>query len=463
MTNPSVETAEAEVISAIPGVDMNALLGAAESAAPATTLEKAIAQVSPTDKAVASPAEARFQFRTLLSPDQAAALKKGAPAVAEKMIGDLNAIIAFGGPVLQKMNAASVQLLEAQKDIQLPDAEAIVNDLLREMDGFEKRFRNRGMEEKMEGVKKWFRGAKYSLKTMARESKPLIEKLDLAEVRLQDMETKLGDNISRGQLLHKQTLEHMDEVVAVLAALEEVTDYVRAEFTRADELLQSSEAGGEVATVDWKGESITVNELREIHSNLATALSEVEKTWHDWRQQFFMGYAHAPSTRNLVITQFAMRRRLQTFRTMGIPSGRQSLALWQQAALAREGAEMGEAVQEGVNKLIRQSFEQTADAVGKVAEAAQAPVITEETVWSVIDSVKNQCQAIVAADAAGRQLRARNLKALEQGETAIKDEFEESRRKIAQQALTGAPAQDAKKADKGADEGPDLLSSMGVS
>ncbi|MDR0594022.1 MAG: toxic anion resistance protein [Bifidobacteriaceae bacterium] len=466
MTTPSIETDEAEVISAIPGVDLDALLGAAESAAPATALEKAVATVPAADKAVATPGEARFQFRSLLSPDQLAALKKGAPALAEKMTTDLNAIIAFGGPVLERMNGASVQLLEQQRDIQLPDAEQIVNDLLREMDGFEKRFRNRGLEEKVEGVKKWFRGAKYSMKTMVRESKPLVDKLDMAEVRLQEMETKLGDNISRGQLLHKQTLEHMDQVVAVLAALEEISDHVRAEFVKADELLKASEGQDGAASVDWRGQKITVNELREIHSNLATALSEVEKTWHDWRQQFFMGFAHAPSTRNLVITQFAMRRRLQTFRTMGIPSGRRSLALWQQAVLAREGAEMGKAVQEGVNKLIQQSFEQTAAAVGQVAEAAQAPVVTEETVWAVIDSVKSQCQAIVAADAAGRQLRARNLKALEQGEVTIKDEFEESRRKIAVQAMTGAPAEAPKDKDKDKDQGEggdDLLSSMGVS
>jgi uncharacterized protein YaaN involved in tellurite resistance len=465
VSTPSVEQAEAEAISAIPGIDIGNLLTAADSAAPATPLEKALSTVPAEDKGVASPDQARFQFRSLLSPDQTAALKKGAPALADKMTADLNAIISFGGPVLQKMNTASVQLLEEQRGIELPDADVIVNDLLREMDGFEKRFRNRGLEEKVEGIKKWFRGAKYSMKTMVRESKPLVEKLDLAEVRLQDMETKLGDNISRGQLLHKQTLEHMDQVVAVLAALEEVTDHIRAEFDKADELLRTADgtdsAAGGVGTVTWHGETVTVNELREIHSNLATALSEVEKTWHDWRQQFFMGFAHAPSTRNLVITQFAMRRRLQTFRTMGIPSGRRSIALWQQAVLAREGAELGEAVQEGVNKMIQQSFEQTATAVAQVAEAAQAPVITEETVWAVIDSVKNQCQAIVAADAAGRQMRARNLKALEQGETTIKDEFEESRRKLAEQARDGVAA-DAPKAAAKDEEPPDLLSSMGV-
>ena len=45
---------------------------------------------------------------------------------------------------------------------------------------------------------------------------------------------------------------------------------------------------------------------------------------------------------------------------MGLPSARQSLALWQQAAFAREGAELGESVQQGTNKLVQGAFSETA-------------------------------------------------------------------------------------------------------
>ncbi|MDR2454520.1 MAG: toxic anion resistance protein [Bifidobacteriaceae bacterium] len=459
-----VKTDEAEVVTAIPGVDMGALLQGADSAVPQTPLEKALSEVDPTDAKAVVPTQAKFQFRSLLSPEQLKALKAGAPALAVKMVGDMNAIIQFGEPVLAKMNAASVQLLDAQRGIRVPDADQLVNDLLREMDGFEKRFRNKKMEENVTKVKKWFKSTKYTVVTLARESKPIVVKLDMAEGKLLDMENKLGDNISRGQALHKQTLEHMDQVVAVLAALEEVAEVVRAEFKAADEALTAATSGpeGESASVTWKGEQITVGELREIHANLAAVSSELGKTFVDWRQQLFMGFAHAPATRNLVLTQFSLRRRLQTFRTMGIPSARHSLALWQQAALAREGAELGQAVQEGVNRMIRQSFEETATAVGMVAEASQAPVITEETVWTVIDSVKRQCQAIVAADAAGRLLRERNVKALEAGEVVIKDELQDTQRKLAQQALDGVPSsEEAKAAAKPPED--DLLGQMGVS
>jgi uncharacterized protein YaaN involved in tellurite resistance len=132
---------------------------------------------------------------------------------------------------------------------------------------------------------------------------------------------------------------------------------------------------GLVETVDYKGRQVTVNELQEIHSNLAGAVGELEKTWFDLRQQFFLGYAQAPSIRNLILVSATMQRRCQVFRTMGLPSARSSLAMWQQAALAQEGAAMGEAVQKGTNNLIQGAFKNSADAVEQVAKASQMPII----------------------------------------------------------------------------------------
>ncbi len=434
-------------------VDFAALLaGADPAAAPATPLEAAVESAVGGPGGVGTGTVEQFQFRSLLTEEQLASLRAGAPALAARMTADLNLVITFGGPVMKKVNDASVRLLEAQRDIEIPGADQIVNDLLREMDGYEKRFRNVRLEETGKKFFRSLRGAKYTFTTMVRESKPIADKLDLAEVKLQELESRLAENVTRGQLLHRQSLEHMDSVIGVLAALEEVVDIVRADVAAADEALTAARAAGAQSTV-WKGETVATDELAETFATLTTALAEIEKTWHDWRQQFFMGFANAPSTRNLVMTQFSLRRRLATFRTMGIPQARQSLALWQQAAFAREGAQMGDAVQAGVNRIIQQSFGATADAVGEVARAAQAPVITEETVWAVVDSVRNQCRAIVAADTAGRELRARNLAALAGGEVTIKDEF------LAAQSQLGRNALATSTGDAGAasasDAGPD--------
>ena len=55
----------------------------------------------------------------------------------------------------------------------------------------------------------------------------------------------------------------------------------------------------------------------------------------------------------------------------------------------------------------------------------------------MIDSIKRQCEGLVAADKWGRELRARNLKALEAGEQQIEADFTESRRKLVQNAIAG--------------------------
>ncbi|GAA2525115.1 toxic anion resistance protein [Rarobacter incanus] len=419
-------------------VDFAALMETADARseeAQGSPLENAMAEVPPTDVAAATPAAAVFTFRSLLSDKQRADLEHGAPGLAKKFIADVNQIVSFGAPIMKKMNDASTQLLEVQRSITVPQADAIVNDLLREMDGFEKKWRSVKLESAAETVKGWFKKTKYTLKTMIRESKPITDRIDMAELKLQEMETALADNIARGQLLHKQSLAHMDDVVAVLAALEQVIEVIRAEFAVADAALRAAEAhGGD--TAEHGGATVTVSELREAHANLSFVLSETEKTWADWRSQFFLGFAHAPATRNLIVTTFALRRRLAAFRTMGLPSARQSLALWQQAAFAKEGAQLGAAVQEGTNKLIQGAFQVTAESIEVVANAAQAPVITEETIWVVIDSVKAQCASIVQADKAGRALRARNLQALETGEAQIEDAVIASQRALADAGRT---------------------------
>lgn len=449
---------EAETVA----VDFAALMEPDDTQAPevkGSSLELALADASADEVEVHRPEDAVFKFRSLLTERQLSDLRRGAPRLAKRFIDDVNQIVSFGGPVMQKMNGASVQLLDAQRHIKVPQADAIVNDLLREMDGFEKKWRSVQLENAVNSVVGWFKKSKYTFTTMVRETKPIAERIDLAEVKLQEMEIALADNVARGQLLHKQTLAHMDDVVAVLAALEEVIEVIRAEFEEADDLLRDAEASGREAAT-YKGETVTVSSLRETHGQLSFALSETEKSWADWRSQFFLGFAHAPATRNLVVTTFALRRRLAAFRTMGLPSARQSLAMWQQAAFAREGAELGTAVQAGTNKLIQSSFAETAKSVEAVAHASQAPVITEDTIWAVIDSVKSQCNSIVAADKAGRALRARNLQALERGETTIVDAVVASQRALADGSRRSPGAAPGGQASPTPSTGDDLLDQL---
>src|SRR4030095_12717601 len=126
------ESIDAPKDAAVPGIDFGSLLrNPASHPQPASQLETQLAEVTPQDAAASRPSEAQFSFRTLLTEQQLADLRKSAPAVAEQMAADYNTIIKFGAPVLERLTATSSQLLNAQKDIKIPQAEAILHELLR--------------------------------------------------------------------------------------------------------------------------------------------------------------------------------------------------------------------------------------------------------------------------------------------------------------------------------------------
>lgn len=389
---------------------------------PATPLEKAMAKIDKKkEMAAKTPAEAHFRFREQLTPNQLAELQKNAPQVAELFIKDVNQIMKFGGSTIAKLRQTSIEMLNAQKNVEIPEADKIINDLLRNMDGMASRYGNVKFEEFGKKILGLFQSAKYSVKNLSRDLKSMEEKLDLTELKLTEMDSTLEENVIRGQIIHKRTLEHMNEVVRVLADLEEIIENIRREYEEVDALLTGATASGE-QFVEYKGRRVSVNELQEIQSQISLALSESEKSWHDWRQQFFIGWANAPATRNLVITTIALRRRLMVFRDMGIQSGRHAMVTWKQAVEARQGAELGNAVQDATNQMMRRAYEEVADTTDLIAKASQAPIVTEETVMSMIASVKRQAQSVVEADRAGRALRAKNVQALERGEVEILDE-----------------------------------------
>jgi len=434
------------------------------SQVPASALEKNLSKVDKkAELAAKKPEDAKFKFRNLLNEKQHKDLVANAPQIAAKFVGDVNEIISFGGTTVEKSKAISRQFLEAQKKIEIPEADIIINDFLRELDGFEKKYRNANMEKLQKKFLGLFKGTKYNMKTMVRDMKPVEDKIDLAEIKFEEMDQTLEDNIARGQLLHAETIKQMNQVVMVLAALEEIIENIRKDYREVDALLTNAAAKG-LDQVEYQGKVITVSELQEKHANLSLALSQSETSWYDWRQMFFLGWANAPATRNLVVTTVALRRRLKTFKDMGLEAGRRALITAKNAAEARSGAEMGNAAQAAVNGLIQKTYGDLADTTKLIAEASQAPLLTEETVTSIVESVKNQARSIVEADRNGRALRARNVQALERGEVQIEDEVLTMQTQLAENArrdpgISGNQL-DSKGSQRAIDAGDDLLSTL---
>lgn len=404
-----------------------------------TKIESELAKVTPEDAAASSIEQVSFQFRDLLETEKRGVLAERAPVFAQRMIEDHNQILTFGSSVLDKMNQTSTRILEGQKNIKVPEMDELVNGTLRELDGFKKKYKNAKVESGASKIAKFFKVTKYSLEAMVRETKPLVERINMIESKLRVTENELRENVIRGQELHSQTLEGLKEVIDVLAALEEIQEVVRKEFNEASELMQTATvAEGETTMVTWKGEKITLNELNQIHQTIAEGMAEIEKTWFDWRQQFFIGYAQAPSVRNIASVSMQMQRHTYRFRTMALPAARQSLATLQQAVLLDEAVEFGQVAQRFTNQLMQDAYSQTGEIVKKAAEAAEAQHITPETVLVITESIQKQFDGIVEAAKKGREDRLKGLEIMAKSEQTINETSIEARKAMAAELMSAA-------------------------
>jgi uncharacterized protein YaaN involved in tellurite resistance len=367
--------------------------------------------------------------------------------LADRLLGDRGALLGFGQSALERVNQTSSELLRAQREIELPEADQVVNGILRELDGFSAQFENGKVRGLINRIRHALRSTKSTLKAMYRESKSLEDRLDAAAGQTREMELRLADNVSWGQQLYRANDASLTGLVGVLAALEQVAEVGAGRAAAAEAKLTAIDAADPARMA-----------AQEEAATLAEGIEALDQTLFDWRQQFFLAYALSPALRNLIGVSFAMQRRLLVFRTMGLPGGKKSLVMWQQAALAKQSAEVGQSLADGTAKLIEGAFQAAGQAVTETARAAQAPILPEQAIWTIRDSIRTQCEGLVEASRWGRSVRAKTLTAMETSEREIGTATTQARQTIVREILTGvqtptpqAPAPDA-----------DILQALGV-
>lgn len=427
-------------------------------------LNHGISAIGETDTAKVTMEETSRKFRSQLSPKDLAKVEAGAPAIAQSFAGNYNLIIEFGASVMEKVNDINSKLLEEQKDTDIPEADSIVNGILREIDGYSAKYGSGSTRAKnfFDGILDKFRGGTYQLKAMIRDAKPIADKLDLAQSELLKMELELKDNVTRGIELRRSTLQTISEVVQVLAVFEEVLDVSRKTAWDMQDTMDQAVKTGEDSVVTWEDRKYTIEEFREVLQNQTTTLGEIEKSWFNWRQKFFLYNTNVVASRNIINISIALQRTCHRVYTDAIPAARSQLVVWQQAEKAREGARMANAANDGVDRLIAGAAQGTADAVKEVANTNQRSMLSEETVLSITKGLQDQFTALVKADENGRKMRQRNLDIIRQSEVTIRNASDEAQKALIENAMAVVNS-DAKALSGGRDGGSDdVLSTLGL-
>lgn len=399
-------------------------------------LDKTVNSVSVEEVKVRNPDKASLKFRSQLSPEDLKAVEVSAPKLANKFANNYSAIIDFGSEIMENVNNINSRLLDEQKDTEIPEADEIVNGILKEIDGYSAKYSDPKMNSFIAKMIHKIKGTGYTLQSMVRDSKPIATKLDIAGGQLQKMENELRDNVLRGHELRKATLKALNDMVKVLAVFEEIIDVSRQTALQMDSALKNAKKNGDDTIIKWEDKSYTIEEFKEIFENHTSSLGEIEKTWFAWRQKFFLYGANVTATRNIINMSFGLQRTCQRVRVDAIPAARNQLVVWQQAEKGRQGARMAESANQGVDRLLAGSAQGTADAVSEIADANQRAMVSEDTIIKITDGIRDQFTAIVEAEKNGREIRERSLKVIQQSEINIQKASEEAQSALIENAMS---------------------------
>lgn len=394
--------------------------------------------VQETEVSVTRPSEANLEFRSRLKSDVLENVKKRAPALAHEMLSDATVAINFGQDVMQGINDISIRLLREQEETDIPEADSIVNNVLRELDGYSAKYN----EYKEPGrVSKFFsrlsnktKETAYDLKAMVRDSKPIEQRLDEAVGQILKMELDIDENIERSRQLREMTLNSVDDIALVIAIFEEIIEVVSAKALEANELLLAAEAAGE-STVEFDGKKYSIEQFREVLADIVSAEGEIEKTWFNWRQKYFLSIVNVASTREIINSSMGLKRTANRVRVDAIPAARNQLASWQLAVRMEQSADMVSKTNEGMERIMLGASRGQLSAAEAAAEANQRVMLSEETILEMTENLKKQFETITQAEIDGRANRAKNLEIIRKSEEALKQASAEAQNRLIKDSM----------------------------
>lgn len=396
-----------------------------------------ISDLSSSEVEARSPGEGNIEFRSRIPEDTLEKIKRQAPDLALSMLSDPTVSINFGQDVVQQINDLSVKLLKEQDNVVIPQADTIVNDVLRALDGYNAKYKYKEPGKVSKFLKKISNKGKeaaYDLKSMVRDAQPIADKLTAAQGKIHRMELEIDENIVRSQQLRDVTIDSIDNVAVVIAVFEEVIELATKEILEANEVFDKALESGE-QIIEYRGKKYSTEEYREVLADMVASLGEIEKTWFNWRQKFFLYIVNITSTREIINTSISLKRTANRVRQDAIPAARNQLAAWQQAARMEETAKTVENANRGMEEIILGASRSQLKAIQTASMANQRQILSEETILELTDNIQKQFSAIIEAEVVGRDVRAKNLELLRNSEQAILNANSEAQKALIHQSV----------------------------
>ncbi|HER8281229.1 TPA: toxic anion resistance protein [Streptococcus pyogenes] len=370
----------------------------------------------------------QISFFEKLSADQQTAITAKAPALVDTFLADQNALLDFGQPAVEGVNATVNHILAEQKKLQIPQVDDLLKSTNRELNGFIAKYKDAtpvDLDKKPNFLQKLFKQSRDTLQEFYFDSQNIEQKMDSMAAAVVKQEDTLARNIVSAELLIEDNTKSIEHLVGVIAFIEAS----QKEASQRAAALQKDLKTKDSATPDYQIKADLLARTTEV-------INTLEQQHTEYLSRLYVAWATTPQMRNLVKVSSDMRQKLGMLRRNTIPTMKLSIA---QLGMMQQSVKSGmtaDAIINANNASLQMLAETSKEAIPALEQSAQNPTLSMKSVTSLAESLVAQNNGIIAAIDHGRKERAQLESAIIRSAETINDSVKLRDQNIVQALLS---------------------------
>lgn len=370
----------------------------------------------------------QISFFEKLSADQQTAITAKAPALVDTFLADQNALLDFGQPAVEGVNATVNHILTEQKKLQIPQVDDLLKSTNRELNGFIAKYKDAtpvDLDKKPNFLQKLFKQSRDTLQEFYFDSQNIEQKMDSMAAAVVKQEDTLARNIVSAELLIEDNTKSIEHLVGVIAFIEAS----QKEASQRAAALQKDLKTKDSATPDYQIKADLLARTTEV-------INTLEQQHTEYLSRLYVAWATTPQMRNLVKVSSDMRQKLGMLRRNTIPTMKLSIA---QLGMMQQSVKSGmtaDAIVNANNAALQMLAETSKEAIPALEQSAQNPTLSMKSVTSLAESLVAQNNGIIAAIDHGRKERAQLESAIIRSAETINDSVKLRDQNIVQALLS---------------------------
>jgi uncharacterized protein YaaN involved in tellurite resistance len=385
--------------------------------------------LQPLTAAALGPSANRQQLvcKNLLEGDTLAQAKAAAKQEYPAMLDNALRYAQFGNSALDGVNDLIDSLLDKVKLGDSPEAKKIIKTMSANLDGIRRKYdvSDPKIEAKYanmrDGAFSWLNGLDRFWRMILRDIKSMETQVDDASQRLQGHQSELTENVAMYDALYAENEKEIAKLIFTIAVMELIVD----------------EAVADMETIPV-GESGLGDRGGEQRAKRGDLINNLNVRIGNFKSRLFIAWATSPQVRTIQTLTISQLGQIDSLINIAVPSLKGILIQMTMLQRSKDAAGTAEVIKNTLNGALQQHAASTGVVLPLIANSANMPMVTVETINAVVTGYLTATDGIARAIQAGAEERSKLEDAMVTGKAAMENASANLTDAIVEQAISAA-------------------------